>query len=446
MAEASQPPVARFLTGSTMGHVVRMTMTGMAGITFVFLVDAANLFWVSLLGEARLVAALGFAWTLQFFSISFGIGLMIAATALVSRSLGQGDRPRARRMAGAAMVIAAGVQAIVAIVLVTFRHEFLALAGAGGETLDLAARFLLISVPSLPIMAIGMVGSAVLRAEGDATRAMVVTLSSGAVSVVLDPILIFGLGLGLDGAAVNIAVARAVSCLVALHGVIRVHDLLARPTARTMRNCMRPFAGIAVPAIATQLSTPFGNAIVTRAVAAFGDDAVAGWAVVARLTVLAFGGIFSLSGAIGGIIGQNYGGGRIDRVQQTLRDALLFCAVYTVLAWAGLALLTGWFIGIFGLSEDGATVLRAFTLLAAGGFIFTGALFTANSAFNNLDRPLWSTGLNWFRDGVLLWPVVALMSVQYGAAGVIWGQGLASVVVGSFALWLALAYVGRLAA
>ena len=55
----------RFLTGSTMGHVVRMTMTGATGITFVFLVDATNLFWVSLLGDARLVAAIGFAFLLS---------------------------------------------------------------------------------------------------------------------------------------------------------------------------------------------------------------------------------------------------------------------------------------------------------------------------------------------------------------------------------------------
>ena len=54
----------RFLTGSTMGHVIRMTMTGAVGITFVFLVDAANLFWLAWLGDERLVAAIGFAFAL----------------------------------------------------------------------------------------------------------------------------------------------------------------------------------------------------------------------------------------------------------------------------------------------------------------------------------------------------------------------------------------------
>ena len=70
----------RFLTGSTMGHVVRMSATGAIGITFVFLVDAANLFWLSQIGQPKLVAAIGFAYAIQFFSVSVGVGLMIAVT------------------------------------------------------------------------------------------------------------------------------------------------------------------------------------------------------------------------------------------------------------------------------------------------------------------------------------------------------------------------------
>ena len=81
---------AKFLQGSIMSHVIRMTVTGMLGLTFMFVVDLANLFWISRLGDERLVAALGFAWNVQFFTIAVGIGIMIAATALVSKALGEG--------------------------------------------------------------------------------------------------------------------------------------------------------------------------------------------------------------------------------------------------------------------------------------------------------------------------------------------------------------------
>ena len=64
----------RFLTGSTLGHVVRMTATGALGITFVFIVDAANLLWVSQLGDKQLVAAIGFPMRCSSFPFPWPLG------------------------------------------------------------------------------------------------------------------------------------------------------------------------------------------------------------------------------------------------------------------------------------------------------------------------------------------------------------------------------------
>jgi len=320
-----------------MGHVVRMTMTGAAGITFVFLVDAMNLFWIALLGDARMVAAIGFAFAIQFFSVSSGIGLMIAATVLVSRAIGAGERDRARRLAGSAMLIACIVQAVMAATVIFFRYDILELAGASGETLDFAARYLLLTLPSLVLMVIGMVGSGVLRAEGDGKRAMFITLTAGAVSVFVDPLLIFVLGLGLDGAAIGLNISRLVLMCMALLFATRTYDLIARPSVKGTLADLGAYMAVAFPAILTQMATPFGNYVLTAVLSQFGDDAVAGWAVVGRLTVVAFGGIFSLSGAIGGIFGQNYGAQKYDRLVTTYRDAMIFCVGYTLIVWALLA-------------------------------------------------------------------------------------------------------------
>jgi Na+-driven multidrug efflux pump len=198
---------------------------------------------------------------------------------------------------------------------------------------------------------------------------------------------------------------------------------------------------VALPAIATQVSTPFGNWVLTREMAAFGESAVAGWGVVMRLTILAFGGIFALSGAIGGIIGQNWGAGRPDRVAGAYIAALKFCAVYTLLAWAAMAALSGPIAEGFGLADGGMEVVRTFTTMAAGSFVFTGALFVANAAFNNLGRPLRSTWANWTRDGILMFPCAAILGGLAGAAGVVWAQALANVIVGGVAAVLAWHYI-----
>ncbi|WP_299878571.1 MATE family efflux transporter [uncultured Sulfitobacter sp.] len=436
----------RFLTGSTMGHVVRMTATGAMGITFVFLVDAANLLWIAQLGDPQLVAAIGFAYAIQFFSVSVGVGLMIAATALISRSIGQGERAMARRQAGAGIVIAASIQAVVALLIVSFRHDLVEMAGATGETARLAARYLAITIPSLVVMSCGMLCSGALRADGYGAKAMYITLLSGLVLLIIDPILIFGFGWGLDGAAIGLVLFRFALMGLGIYFAIIQMQLVERPRLRTFRRILWPFMAVAGPAIATQMSTPVGNYLLTGVMAAFGDEAVAAWAVVGRLTVVVFGGIFALSGAIGGIFGQNFGAGQIDRVRSTYRDALVFCGVYTVVAWGLLLLATPFIIQIFGLPPQGAEVLRAFTLVGVGGFIFVGALFVSNAAFNNLGKPGRSTLVNWLKDAAVSWPAAVWLAPIFGATGVIYGQALAGALMGTLAALWGWSYVAGLRA
>ncbi len=427
---------ARFLHGSTMGHVVRMTMTGVVGITFVFLVDAAGLFWVSRMGDPGLVAAIGFAFAIQFFSVSSGIGLMIASTALVSRRIGAGKRRLARMNATGAAIAAFVIQSAMAAFIFIFRHDIVEMAGASGETAALAARYLAISVPSLGVMAVSMIANGALRAEGDGKRSMMVTLSSGGVSMLIDPLLIIGLGLGLDGAAIGLVVSRFVMLGVALRFAIGTHDLLAPPRLICLVVTLRPFLAIAVPAILMQMAAPVGNYLLTGVMAQYGDEAMAGWAVVGRLTVVAFGGIFSLSGAIGGIFGQNFGAGRFDRVRATYRDALVFGAIYTLVTWVVLALTGPLVAQVFGLTPLGTQVVVSFTHVGAGGFLFASAMFVSNAAFNALGRPGRSTLVNWLRDGVLTLPLAIFLAAQFGADGVIYAQAAVAAVAGiGAALW-----------
>lgn len=424
---------ARFVTGSTMKHVVVMSVTGSVGLMFMFLVDAAALFWVSQLGAERLVAALGFAWIIQFTTISVGIGLMIAATAMVSRAIGRNRFDIARQQATSALILTFAIQAAIGLIVLFFRRDVLAFCGASGETLDIAARFLVISVPSLPFIALSMVSSAVLRAAGDGVRSMYVTLSAGMVAMLLDPLFIVWMDLRTDGAAIVIIISRLTSGVLGLYFVARVHGLVTRPDLCHLRAFVRPYMMIAIPAVLTQLSTPFGNIVVTFFVSDYGDSAVAGWAVISRITALAFGGIFALSGAIGGIIGQNYGAGQPGRIASAYRDSLVFCVVYVAIAWVILALSADAIIALFQLSGEGARLLEVFLRYAVGSFVFIGALFVANSAFNNLGRPLWSTGFNWLRDGVLTAPLALALAPALAAPGVVYAQAGASAVAGAIA-------------
>jgi Na+-driven multidrug efflux pump len=149
--------------------------------------------------------------------------------------------------------------------------------------------------------------------------------------------------------------------------------------------------------------------------------------------VLVFGGIFALSGAIGGIFGQNFGAGQFDRLRSTYKDALIFCGIYTLVAWALMAFTWSFVADAFDLTAQGTEVLRAFTTFGVGGFVFIGALFVSNAAFNNLGKPLWSTLLNWINHGILSWPTAWALALVFGAPGVIYGQAVAGIIAGILA-------------
>ena len=101
--DAARPPIARFVTGSTMRHVVVMTLTSSVGLMALFLVDLASLFFLNLLARTEITAAIGYAGAIAFTNLSLSLGLGIAASALVSRSLGARELEKARRYATSAL-------------------------------------------------------------------------------------------------------------------------------------------------------------------------------------------------------------------------------------------------------------------------------------------------------------------------------------------------------
>ncbi len=420
---------AKFTSGSTMRHVISMTMAGAAGLMALFMVDIINLFYIAQLGDQSLTAAIGFAATIMFFSISLSIGLSIAATALTARAIGSGDIEKARKIATASLIYVIVVNVTIATVIYLSLEWLLGLLGATGRTFDEALDFLQIVTISSPLMGIAMCFGGLLRAQGDARLAMYVTLSGGVATAILDPIFIFGLEMGITGAAVATFLARVIFVIVGVYGTHFVHRLLGRVGPVDIFRYAGGFFAVAVPAIVTQVATPVGNAYVTFSISEFGDDAIAGWTIVGRIIPLAFGTIFSLSGAIGPIIAQNYRAHLSSRVSQTQRDALFFTLLYTVFAWVMLIMFRNFLVDVFDASGDAAEMVRFFCLFVASSFLFNGALFVANAAFNNLGHPLYATFFNWGRATLGVIPFV-YVGQSYGPLGVLAGWGLGAVVFG----------------
>src|SRR5262245_33224844 len=115
-ADALSPP-PRFVTGSISLHILVMTGTGAVGLMAIFVSDFATIFFLGLLGDLQLLAAVGYASTIMFFMFSTGLGMAIAVTSLVSPALGARDLGRALRLSAHAAVFTAGGMTLMVAVL-----------------------------------------------------------------------------------------------------------------------------------------------------------------------------------------------------------------------------------------------------------------------------------------------------------------------------------------
>jgi len=415
-----------------------MSLTSSVGLMAVFGVDLINMVFIAMLERDAYTAAIGYAGVILFFTTSVGIGISIAVSALVARALGAGHPDLARTKATNGLVLGIAFGIGFAAVVWVFLPQLVGLLGAVGETADLTVGFLRIVVPAQPFLMLGMIGGAILRSHGDARRAMMATIWGAVVNAILDPILIFGLDLDLTGAAIASVASRVVIAAVALLPILRHHGGFDRPSFAGLAADLRPVLGIAGPAILTQVATPVGQAFVTRMVAGYGEAAVAGMAITGRMTPVALGVIFALSGAIGPIIGQNYGAGRMDRVRRAFLDGLLFTGVVIVATTLILFLLRAPIADLF--RAEGVT--RDLVYLFCGPlsllFFFNGAIFVANAACNNLGAPFQSTVINWGRHTLGTVPFALWGASVWGAGGVLIGAALGGVVFGVLAIWLAL--------
>jgi putative MATE family efflux protein len=429
---------AVFTDGSLMRHVSVMSFTASIGLMAMFAVDLVDMIFISMLGNEALAAAVGYAGTLMFFTTSINIGLSIAAGALVARAIGAGQRLEAREYATSVAVFSVLIGMIVPVLVLSNLDALLGLLGAQGVTRQLASSYLWIILPSMSLTGVAMTGMAIIRAHGDARRAMYATLSGGIMNAIFDPILIFGLGLGLEGAAIASVLARITMLVVALYPAIRRYDGFAKPNAALIVRDFKAVTQIAAPAVLTNIATPVGSAIIVREMAKYGSEAVAGMAVVGRLVPVAFAVIFALSGAIGPIIGQNFGAGKLDRVRKAFGAGLVFILVYTVCATVVLFILRGFLSDLFAARGLTRSLIFLFCGPLALSYIFTGAIFVSNAAFNNLGHPMKSTWINWGKNTVGTLPFVLAGSALYGAEGVLIGQALGGVVFGVIAVLLAL--------
>ncbi|MBC6905658.1 MATE family efflux transporter [Saccharophagus sp. K07] len=435
---------AKFTQGSIYRHINVMTWSGTIGLIALYLVDLVDMYFLSLLGQIEINAAIGYAGSILFFTLSLGVGLSIGCGALLAQAVGKGDKALAKRQITHSFLAILAITIPTMVILLLCKGQILDWLGASGAAKDLAIDYLTIILLSMPVMTIAMACSGVLRALGEAKSAMNLSLIAAAVNAVLDPIFIFALGWEIKGAAVATVLARLAMAGYGLWIVFRHHQLVSKVEPNHLNRDMGGYFSIAFPAILTNLSTPIGLMYVTYVMAGFGDAAVAGQAIVGRLQPVVFAGLFALSGVVGPIAAQNLGALQFGRVFETFYKSVFFILLYCAVATALLFLATPYLITAFKIDGLTADIVRWFCYGFSLIFVFNGITFVTNALFNNLRAATYATQFNFGKATLGTIPFAYFGAAWGGPLGVFWGTLIGAAIVAALGLWVCELHIRKL--
>jgi putative MATE family efflux protein len=429
---------SRLASGPVGRHLIDMTVPVLFGIATMMGQALIDAWFIGQVGVDSL-AAYSFGFPILMIVTSVAIGLGAGTSSVVARALGNHDRRRARRLSTDAIILSFLITAIVAGFGIVTIDPLFRMLGASADLLPLIRSFMTILYLGVPFIVVGMVGMASMRATGDTRLPGKLMVIASVLNIILDPILIFGIGpipaLGLDGAALAALIARGAIFVGTVYFLrVRLRLLvLSWPRREVLLRSWRDILHVGLPAAGTNIIVPMGATIVTAMIATFGTEAVAGFGVASRIETMMLVLYYAMSSIIGPFVGQNLSAGKEDRILRSLWLCTVFCIASGLVIAAFLAALSGVLPGFFSEDPEAIRVTQVFLWVVPISYGAYGMVMVMNAAFNGLGKPMPGVWVSLMRILVLYVPLAMLAMQFFGVVGIFAAYALANILTGLFA-------------
>lgn len=354
------------------------------------LVDAI---FVGRLGSEALAAlVVAFPLMMLFMGVSMGTG--VGASSLISRRLGAGDREGANRIAGNTITLAIILGLLMTGICLPNLETFLRLLGATDSVLSPAKDYMSILVTFAVINSFSLIVGNIVRAEGNPILSSTTRIISAVINIVLDPILIFGVGpipaMGVAGAATATVIGRGIG------GLIFLVYLISRATSYRFRLGyfllnLKILAEIYRVGMASIVRMTAGSLVMgfnNRIAASFGVVTLAVVGVVIRFARFTFMPTMGLGQGMIPLVGYNFGAKQKERVGEIVIKAVLASFIWGLMCWIAVMLFPSQLMSIFNNDPEflleGAPALRIFALL----FFAVGIQRILSSFFQGIGKGL----------------------------------------------------------
>jgi len=367
------------------------------------------------------LAALAVCFPIQMFILAVAQTVGIGSASIISRALGAGDRARAERVAGGSFATAAFLAMVIAALGLAFLDPLLRVFGATDAVIPYARRYLTVILPGGLLFAVAVSSHNLIRSEGNARTAMISMMVGAGTNIALDPVFIFGLGLGIQGAAIATIIGQAASFVYVI-----THFGRGKSHVRIRARFLRPQPGLALESMkigsasfARVVAGSLMSIALNNSVTAYGSDMHLGLVgVMQRLMIFMLMPIFGLVQGLQPIVGYNYGGRDYCRLRRALLLGIGAATAYMTLWFGAVQLFPGQLLSIFSsdsqLISEGTRIMRI--LMAVIPVI--GFQIVAASVFQALGRAGPALLLALARRVFFLVPLILLLPLLWGLTGI----------------------------
>jgi putative MATE family efflux protein len=413
---------ARLIEGPVAGHLVSMTLPMTWAVLAIMLFNATDTWFVAQLG-AQPLAAMSFTFPVIMVMTSLGIGLMAGTSSVLARVVGEGDMAQVRRLATDALTLAFIISLTLSAAGVASLDLLFTLMGASPAVLALIRDYMVIWYAGFVLVLVPMVVIGAVRATGDTRLQARLMMTSAAINLILDPLLIFGwLGaprLELQGAALASVIARLVTLAAGAAVIHRMHLLCSPITSPSMLwRSWKRILHVGLPAAGTNVIIPVSAGIIVALLAGYGDRAVAGFGAAVRIEALTLVVFFAMSATIGPFVGQNLGAGKPARIVEALRHSALFCLALGAATAVALGLLAPQLSRLFSDDADVIHVTTTYLRIVPWSYGAAGIIMVVNAAFNGIGNPLPAVIISVTRTLILYVPLAYTASHLFGIPGI----------------------------
>ncbi len=409
--------------------------------------NLTDTYFIGMLGGKQL-AAISYTFPVVMFLGGIVMGLGMGAGSAVARRVGARDNQGTSGLATSVAILGFLLAMVVApLGVVTFDTVFGTM-GADEEILPIIYEYMIVWYSGSLFFIAPMLGNAVLRATGDTKSSMITMSFAAGMNIILDPVLIFGIGpipaLGMAGAAWATIISRAATLVVSIYILHVKMGMIRKLSFGDFAGSISEILKVGGPAVGVNILQPIAIGAVTAMVSGYGQAAVAGFGVGTRVEAFAFMPVMSMSAALMPFVGQNMGA----RLHVRIRDGISFCHKAALL-WGGaaytiIAVLAPYIAMAFSDSEP---ICDSAALYMRLGFIaipMAGVFHLSVISFNALGRPGPAAVLNLSRMFILLLPLAYIGHLVFGLDGLFFGMAMGTVLGGALSWGWIRAVVARL--